>query len=196
MFLLKNIKVKDMKNRKLRIILIVLALALTGCNDEEGITFVKDPDKAGEPLTPPHWAAIARKDIQSGLAMTQFNALCKLLYREDRWFVGCTPRNNASLFLLYSVRQDKTSQKSAVVIALNDQAKKYAHQNLMLRQIITADTQPVSLEQARLKQDFEAQSGGWEKGRSLFSLGLPDHGPYSCLSLFLDRTERTSPAAG
>ena len=148
-----------MKNRMLTITLAVMVLVLTGCNEQEGITFVKDPDKAGELLTPPHWARIARSDIQSGLAMTLFNATCKLLYREDRWFVGCTPKEDASSFMLYSIRQDKTSKESSVVTALNEQAKKYAHQNLMLRQIIITDTQPVALNQERLKQDFDAQSG-------------------------------------
>ncbi|MDR7342755.1 hypothetical protein J2X14_001159 [Pantoea alhagi] len=148
-----------MKNRKLTSILAVMVLALTACNDQEGITFVKNPDKPGESLTPPHWATVARSDIQSGLAMTLFTATCKLLYRDEHWFVGCRPKEDESSFMLYSVRQDKTSDKSSVVTALNDQAKRYAHQNLMLRQIITTNTQAVALNPERLQQDFEAQSG-------------------------------------
>lgn len=148
-----------MKNRKLATLLAVMVLALTACNDKEGITFVKNPDKPGESLTPPQWAAVARSDIQSGLAMTLFTATCKLLYRDEHWFVGCRPKDDESSFMLYSVRQDKTSNINSVVTALNDQAKRYAHQNLMLRQIITTNTQAVALNPERLQQDFEAQSG-------------------------------------
>ncbi|PNS10320.1 hypothetical protein COO59_17845 [Mixta theicola] len=136
-----------------------MILALAGCNEKEGVTFVKNPDKEGESLTPPAWAAIARSDIQSGLAMSLFSATCKLLYRDELWFVGCRPKKEEASFMLYSIRQDKASNESSVVTALNDQAKQYAHQNLMLRQIIIADTQHAAPHPERLKQDFEAQSG-------------------------------------
>ncbi|MGD8105759.1 hypothetical protein ACQE32_03630 [Pantoea sp. FN0302] len=148
-----------MKNRKLTLLLTVMVLALTACNEKEGVTFVKNPDKAGESITPPDWAAIARSDIQSGLAMSLFSATCKLLYRDEQWFVGCKPEEDESSFMLYSIQQDKTSKMSSVVVAINDLAKRYTHQNLMLRQIITTDTQNIALNPERLKQDFEAQSG-------------------------------------
>lgn len=148
-----------MKNRMLVLSVAFAVLALTGCNEQEGVTFVKNPDKSGETLTPPDWATTARSDIQSGLSMSLFSASCKLLYRDASWFVGCTPKDEQAPLMLYSVQQNKLERESFTVIAINKLAKRYAHQNLVLRQIITTDTQATALNTERLKQDFDALTG-------------------------------------
>lgn len=148
-----------MKNRVLALLVAFLALALTGCNEKEGITFVKNPDRAGEALTPPEWVTIARNDIQSGLSMSLFKASCKLLYRDANWFIGCKPKDEQSPFMLYSVRQGNQSDENFIVTAISVPAQQYIHQNLLLRQINIADTHPAAPKLERLQQDFDALTG-------------------------------------
>lgn len=145
-----------MKNRVLILLIASLAFALAGCNEKEGVTFVKNPDKAGEALTPPEWVSIARNDIQSGLTMSLFTASCKLLYRDANWFIGCKPIDEQAPFMLYSVRQNSKSHEPFIVTAISAPAKQYAHQNLLLRQINTTDTQHTEPKLERLQHDFDA----------------------------------------
>ena len=148
-----------MKTILLSIIIVSSTLSLAGCNDKEGVTFVKDPANAGQSLTPPGWAAVARSEIQTGLTMSLFSASCHLLYWDAHWFVGCKPAEADTPFMLYAIQRNSTLHESFTATAINDNAKQSTRQNLLLRQIGTADDKYAALFLERLKQNFDAQTG-------------------------------------
>lgn len=157
---MKNAGRMDMKNRIAGAVIAVVVLALMGCKQKEGVTYVKNPDNAGEKLTPPGWATVARSEIESGLSMSVFTARCKLLYREADWFVGCKPATSETPFMLYSIRENEALKGSFAATAITKQARRYTHQNVLLRQIAQPkDGDYAALNIDTLQQEYDALTG-------------------------------------
>lgn len=157
---MKSAGCTKMKNRLTGAAVAVLVLTLTGCKEKEGVTFVKDPDNKAEKVVPPGWATVARSEIESGLSMSVFSAQCKLLYREANWFVGCKPVKSEAPFMLYSIRENEALRESFAATAVNQQAKKYTHQNVLLRQIAQPkENDYAALNVDSLQQAYDALAG-------------------------------------
>ncbi|MFD1803286.1 hypothetical protein ACFSFZ_13940 [Mixta tenebrionis] len=146
-----------MKSRVAGAAIAVIVLALMGCKEEEGIHFIKNPDNPGEVLTPPAWASMAREELQGALSMSVFSARCKLLYRDSRWFVGCKPANAKAPVMLYALKKNEALRESFIAMAVNNQARQYTRQNVLLRQIVvSAEPHEPALIIEKLQQDFTA----------------------------------------